>query len=66
MKYERFEDLPVWQVASDLAVRVFALGEKAALRRRSAREKVEQASACLGLIWSLHEQKSKQAEACST
>jgi len=25
MKYERFEDLPVWQAAIDLAVRVYAL-----------------------------------------
>ena len=24
MKYERFEDLPVWQAAADLAVKVFA------------------------------------------
>jgi hypothetical protein len=23
MKYERFEDLPVWQLAADLAVSVF-------------------------------------------
>ncbi len=25
MKYERFEDLPVWQAAMELAVKVFAL-----------------------------------------
>ena len=25
MKYERFEDLPVWKAAIDLAVRVYAL-----------------------------------------
>jgi four helix bundle protein len=27
MKYNRFEDLPVWKAAMDLAVRVFALTE---------------------------------------
>ena len=45
MKYSRFEDLPVWQAASDMAVRVFALGEKAALRRsRSLRDQIERAA----------------------
>jgi len=45
MKYDRFEDLPVWQAASDLAVRVFAMGEKTALRRhRSLRDQVERAA----------------------
>jgi four helix bundle protein len=45
MKYERFEDLPVWQAASDLTLRAFALGEKAALRRRrSLRDQVERAA----------------------
>ena len=45
MKYERFEDLPVWQAASDLAVRTFALGEKPALRRhRSLRDQIERAA----------------------
>jgi len=44
MKYERFEDLPVWQAASGLAVRVFALGEQAPLRRhRSLRDQIERA-----------------------
>src|SRR6266852_7735158 len=45
MKYSRFEDLPVWQAASDLAVRVFAFGERAALRRhRSLRDQIERAA----------------------
>ena len=45
MKYERFEDLPVWQAASSLAVQVFALGEKGTLRRhRSLRDQIERAT----------------------
>jgi four helix bundle protein len=45
MKYDRFEDLPVWQAASDLALRVFALGEKPPLRRhRSMRDQIERAA----------------------
>ena len=45
MKYDRFEDLPVWQAASDLALRVFATGEKAPLRRhRSLRDQIERAA----------------------
>jgi four helix bundle protein len=45
MKYERFEDLPVWQAASGLAVRVFAMGEKTPLRRhRSLRDQIERAA----------------------
>ena len=32
MKYNRFEDLPVWQAAIELAVRVFALTSQAAFR----------------------------------
>jgi four helix bundle protein len=45
MNHQRFEDLPVWQAASDLALRVFALGEKGPLRRhRSLREQVERAA----------------------
>jgi four helix bundle protein len=45
MKYERFEDLPVWQAASGLAVRVFELGEKPSLRRhRSLRDQIERAA----------------------
>jgi four helix bundle protein len=45
VKYERFEALPVWQAASDLALRVFALGEKLPLRRhRSLRDQIERAA----------------------
>jgi four helix bundle protein len=45
MKYSRFEDLPVWQAASDLAVSVFAFGENTALRRhRSLRDQIERAA----------------------
>jgi four helix bundle protein len=32
MKYKRFEDLPVWQDAIELAVRVFALTSRSAFR----------------------------------
>ena len=45
MKYERFEDLPVWQAASGLAVGVYALGESVSLRRRSSlRDQLERAA----------------------
>jgi four helix bundle protein len=45
MKYSRFEDLPVWQAASELCLRVFALGEKPPLRRhRSLRDQIERAA----------------------
>jgi four helix bundle protein len=45
MKYDRFEDLPVWQAASQLALRRFALGEQAPLRRhRSLRDQIERAA----------------------
>jgi len=45
VKYSRFEDLPVWQAASELALRTFVLGEKAPLRRhRSLRDQIERAA----------------------
>ena len=45
MKYERFEDLPVWQAASDLGRRVYGLGETRPLRRhRSLRDQIERAA----------------------
>jgi len=45
VKYSRFEELPVWQAASALALRIFALGEKLALRhRRSLRDQFERAA----------------------
>ena len=45
MKYSRFEELPVWQDAIELAVRVFALTALPAFRRyRSVRDQIERAS----------------------
>jgi len=35
MKYSRFEELPVWQDAIELAVRVFALTARACFRNHS-------------------------------
>ena len=45
MKYERFEQLPVWQSAVDLAAEVYGLTEKPAFRRRySRRDQIERAA----------------------
>src|SRR5713101_5594573 len=45
MKYARFEELPVWQAGSELALRIFTLGEKLPLRRhRSLRDQIERAA----------------------
>jgi len=45
MKYERFEQLPVWQSAIELAAEVYALTEKPAFRRRhSLRDQIERAA----------------------
>jgi four helix bundle protein len=45
MKYGRFEELPVWQAGSDLALRIFTLGEMPPLRRqRSLRDRIERAA----------------------
>ena len=45
MKYRRFEELPVWQDAIELAVKVFVLTAKPALRRyRSLRDQIERSS----------------------
>jgi len=45
MKYKRFEDLPEWQDAIDLAVRVFALTSKAVFRPYpGVRDQIERAS----------------------
>jgi four helix bundle protein len=45
MKYQRFEDLPVWQAGLDLAVAVYALTERPAFRRRySLRDQIERAA----------------------
>ncbi|MGH9450453.1 MAG: hypothetical protein ACRD11_07905 [Terriglobia bacterium] len=34
MKYERFEDLPVWRVNIDLASAIYALTDRAVFKRR--------------------------------
>jgi four helix bundle protein len=45
MKYERFEDLPVWKDAIELAVRVFALTAQPAFRPyRGIRDQIERSS----------------------
>jgi four helix bundle protein len=45
MKYSRFEELPVWQDAIELAVRVFELTARPAFRRYpSVRDQLERAS----------------------
>ncbi len=45
MKYKRFEDLPVWKDAIELAVRVFALTAQPAFRPyRGIRDQIERAS----------------------
>lgn len=45
MKYSRFEDLPVWRAAIDLAVGVFALVEDPAFNRRGdLRNQLERAA----------------------
>ena len=49
MRYARFEELPVWLAATDLAVRVFALGGKTQLRRqRELRNQIERAAISIG------------------
>jgi four helix bundle protein len=45
MKYSRFEELPVWKDAIDLAVRVFALTSRPVFSRYSSvRDQIERAS----------------------
>ena len=45
MKYSRFEELPVWNAATDLAVAVFALtAHRALARQRSLRDQLERAA----------------------
>lgn len=45
MKYQRFEDLPVWRAGLDLAAAVYALTERPAFRRRySLRDQIERAA----------------------
>jgi len=43
--YERFEDLPAWKAAIDLAVKIYALTEKTPFRRKySLRDQIERAA----------------------
>lgn len=45
MKYERFEDLPVWKAASELAVQIFALTEnKTFMGKGDLRNQLERAA----------------------
>ncbi len=45
MKYNRFEELPVWKAAIELAVRVYALTEKENFKgRASLKDQIERAS----------------------
>ena len=45
MKYNRFEELPVWKDAIELAVKVFALTSRSQYRRfRSVRDQIERAA----------------------
>ena len=45
MKYERFEQLPVWRAAIELAAAVYAMTEKPAFAKRySLRDQIERAS----------------------
>jgi len=45
MKYERFEELPVWQAAIGLAVAVYEMTDKPAFQKRySLRDQIERAS----------------------
>jgi four helix bundle protein len=45
MKYERFEELPVWQAAIDLAAAVYAMTETPPFRsRHSLRDQIERAA----------------------
>ena len=45
MKYNRFEELPVWKAAIQLAVRVYKLtSQKAFLHQRSLRDQIERAA----------------------
>src|SRR5579884_658821 len=45
MKYERFEQLPVWQAAIDLGRRVYVLTQKREFRgQRSLRDQIERAA----------------------
>jgi four helix bundle protein len=45
MKYDRFEQLPVWQAGIDLAVAIYAMTEKPTFEKRSSlRDQIERAA----------------------
>lgn len=45
MKYERFEDLPVWRAAIELAAAVYAMTEKDEFKGRySLKDQIERAA----------------------
>lgn len=45
MTYERFEDLPVWKSAIELAVKIYSLTERQQFRRKySLRDQIERAA----------------------
>jgi len=45
MKYERFEQLPVWKASIDLAAQIYGLSNQPAFRRqRSLRDQIERAA----------------------
>ena len=45
MKYERFEQLPVWQAGIDLAVQTYGMTSRPAFRsQRSLRDQIERAA----------------------
>jgi len=45
MNYQRFEDLPVWNAAIELAVEIYALTDRTQFRRqRSLRDQIERAA----------------------
>jgi len=48
MKYDRFEQLPVWNAAIELAIRVYKLSsDRAFVRQRSLRDQLERAAVSL-------------------
>lgn len=45
MRYERFEQLPVWQASIELAVQIYATTSKPSFRReRSLRDQIQRAA----------------------
>jgi len=49
MKYARFEELPVWNAATNLAIAIFTLtSNRAFARQRSLRDQIERAAVSVG------------------